>query len=153
MARYTLGRRRAVRLSWYVLSAGYSVLYILVFGSLAGPYGLSIWWLAVVELTATVPYTLGVARVVEALVDRRPQLAVRWSLVAGAGYFAPDVFILTATRHLPAWLVAGVLCWATATTTVALHSLRGRIRARRQTRAAYRPVLAREDPATVVTEQ
>ena len=134
-----------------MLSAGYSVLYILVFGSLAAPYGLPIWGLAAVELTATVPYTLGVARMVEALVDRRPQLAVRWSLVAAAGYFAPDVFILTATRRPPAWLVAGVVCWATVTTTIALHSLRGRIRTRRRARAA--PMSRCEDPATVVTEQ
>jgi hypothetical protein len=131
MARKSLGRRRAVRLSWYAASVAYSGIYILLAARIAGPYGLPVSWFIAVELVATVPYTLGVARLVEALVDRRTEAAIRWGMLAGAGFFAPDVFILAATPHRPAWLVALVLTWITISSSLAARSLRERIRARR----------------------
>lgn len=153
MARKFLGRRRAVRLSWYVASAAYSGIYILLAARIAGPYGLPVGWFIAVELVATVPYTLGVARLVEALVDRRLEVALRWGLVGGAGFFAPDLFILLATPHRPVWLVALVLCWILISSTIAVRSVRQRVRARRAGRAALsRPVVEGaldDDPATV----
>lgn len=131
MARKFLGRRRAVRLSWYAASAAYSGVYILLASKIAGPYGLPVPWFVAVELVATVPYTLGVARLVEALVDRRMEAAVRWGAVGGAGFLAPDVFILVATPHRPAWLIALVLVWISVSSALAVRSLRERIRARR----------------------
>jgi hypothetical protein len=123
---------RRAKLAWYVASSVYSLVYILLAARIAGPYGLPVLWFAAVEILATFPYTLGVGKVIDAVVARRPEAALRWGMVAMAGFLAPDVFILLATPRRPWWLVVVVAAWVAVTATLAARSLTARIAARRK---------------------
>jgi hypothetical protein len=122
---------RLVKLTWYTVSALYALLRVALAARFAGPYGLSVPWFAVVELTSTVPYAVGVARTVAALADRRLDRALRWGPIAFAGWIAPDLFVLATTHRPPVWLVVVVLVWLSISGVLGVRSLTTQIRTRR----------------------
>lgn len=121
---------RNAKLAWYVGSIVYSAVYILLAARIAGPYGLPVFWFAVVEIVSTVPYTYGIGKVIDALIAGKRELALRWGMVGLAGFLAPDVFILVATPRRPWWLVVVILAWVSLSAALTIRSLRQRIRAR-----------------------
>ena len=57
-----------------------------------------------------------------ALVDRRPARAWGLSAVVAVCFFAPDLFLVTTTRHVPAYVYAVLGVYLTVSTIVAVSS-------------------------------
>ncbi len=129
-------RRRHLERGWYAASALYSVFRIALAKGFVEQYGLNVAAFAAVEVIATIPYAIGVAKLVGALVDRRRSAALRWGLVASAGFLAPDVFTLATTRHAPWWLIAIISVWLAGAAVAGVIRIRGDVRKSAARRAA-----------------
>ena len=123
-------RRRRLELGWYGVSALYSVLRIVLAKQFIEEYGLNVAGFALVEVVATFPYAIGTAKLVGALADREHRRALRWALIAGAGFLAPDLFILATTRHAPWWVYAIVGAWLVAAATLGTRKVRDEVSTR-----------------------
>jgi hypothetical protein len=98
---------------WYALSLAYCATRVYLANRYVRPYGLNIGVFATVEILASIPYAIGTAKLVSALADRRSAAAARWGLLASAGFFAPDLFMLLSTDEAPSWLTSVLLGWLT----------------------------------------
>ncbi len=131
----TLQRKWAGRL-WIAGSLGYAAFRVWLARHFLADKGLNVWAFAVVELAATVPWAVGSARAVLAIVDRQRRAAMWWSLLAGAGFLAPDVYVLFATSQRPRWLIPVVVTWAVFAAAFAVHGLATDVRTRRAARTS-----------------
>ena len=124
-------KRKWVEWAWYAVSGLYSLFRVILADHTVVKYGVNIWVFAIVEFGATIPYAVGTARVVTSLLDRDQPAALRWALVASAGFFAPDVYTLAAARSAPWWIYAVVITWMSVATVIAIRSVRSNLRQRR----------------------
>jgi len=92
-------RRRTIEASWV---AGVLVFVIARFAiayTTLSKYGLTVWVFGFLDIATAVPYAIGTARLVTSLVDRKPQAAARWGIIACASFLAPYVWVGWAGRH------------------------------------------------------
>ena len=123
--------QRRVERAWVIANLGYSVLRILFYRQLLADRGLNVWAYVLVELSATLPWSIGSARLVMALAARSRSLALRWGAVATIGFIAPDVFILTTTDRVPPWIYVVIFAWIVVAGALAVRRIRSAVRARR----------------------
>jgi hypothetical protein len=126
-----LARRVWAGRLWIAGSIGYAAFRVWLARQFLADKGLDVWKFAVVELVATVPWAVGSGRAVLAVVDRQRRAAAWWSLLAAAGFFAPDVYVLLATSERPEWLVPALVVWASIAAAVAVRGLVKDVRTRR----------------------
>jgi hypothetical protein len=138
----TVSKRKWVERAWYAVSALYSLFRVILADHTVTEYGVNIWVFAIVEFGATVPYAIGTARVVTSLLDHDRPAALRWALVASAGFFAPDIYTLAAARSAPWWISAVIVTWMTVAAVIAVRSLRSNVRQRRAAAGASTGSLA-----------
>ena len=86
--------RRYVEISWVVTIVLFTLVRLLVARETLQSYGLNIWVFGVIDLVTAVPYAVGVAKVVEGLIDRRPGTTTGWAVVACVSFLAPYLYIL-----------------------------------------------------------
>jgi hypothetical protein len=105
------GRRKALERLWVVAGVSYGVFRVFVANATVKKYGVNIWAFAVVEIGSSFPYSLGTARVVGAIVDRKRQTVVQWGLISLACFAAPEAFILITGHNMPrsVYVVIGVI--------------------------------------------
>ena len=127
--------RRRLEWAWYGISLLYCCVRVYLADRYVRRYGLDVPAFAVVEFSSTVPYAVGTARLVGALVDRAMRRATFWGLVASAGFVAPDLFTLVTADRTPGWLVAVIVVWLCGATVLAVHRLRKSVVERRRRRA------------------
>lgn len=114
---------------WYAASIGYDVLWIGVFGTLLSPYGVNIAVLAVIVICCTVPYAIGTAQLVRAVIEKRSHDAIKWGLLVSAAFFAPDVYVLASSgRRMPWYLLVGFITWVSVAATIGTRHLLAKIR-------------------------
>lgn len=111
----------------------YAFIRIVLADKFLVKYGLNIYAFAAIELVSTPIDAIGVSRTVRALVDSRRSSALRWMMVAIAGYTAPDAYVVIAARQVPTSLYLGVLAWAVLATMLGVRRLRRQIKASRRT--------------------
>jgi hypothetical protein len=121
---------------WVLGSVAYGGLRIFIADHTVRRYGVNIWAFAVVELSTSWFYGLSTARLVGALVDRQGRLAARWSLLAAATFLAPETFILLTGRQMPVVVYVVVAALLSVLGTLAVLSLRRRVRATRVAKEA-----------------
>lgn len=92
-------RRRFLETSWILGVVGFTVARLLVAQETLAQYGLNIWIFGVIDLVTAVPYAVGVARVVGAVVDRQARVAGWWLVIAVASFLAPYVYVAVAGRN------------------------------------------------------
>jgi hypothetical protein len=127
-------RRRLLERIWVIGSVAYGGLRIFVADRTVKRYGVNIWGFAVVELSTAWLYGLATARVVGAFVDRNARLAGRWGVLAAATFLAPETFVLLTGRRMPTVVYVVILALLTILGTLAVVSLRRRVRATRAAR-------------------
>jgi hypothetical protein len=105
------GRRKALERLWVVAGVSHGVFRVFVANATVKKYGVNIWAFAVVEIGSSFPYSLGTARVVGAIVDRKRQTVVQWGLISLACFAAPEAFILITGHNMPrsVYVVIGVI--------------------------------------------
>lgn len=91
--------RRYLTISWVVTIVLFTLARWVVARSTLERYGLNVWAFGVVDLVTAVPYAVGVAKVVTAVVDRHLSQASWWAVVAGASFLAPYAYVAWAGRE------------------------------------------------------
>lgn len=91
-------RRKVFELSWVAGVVAFTLFRLLVAKETLAQYGLNIWIFGVIDVVTAVPYAVGVARVVGAMVDRQATVATGWLLVAAASFVAPYAYVAAAGR-------------------------------------------------------
>lgn len=86
--------RRYAEISWVVTIVLFTLGRLVVAKATLSEYGLNIWVFGVIDVVTAVPYAVGVAKVVEGMIDRRPGAASGWAVVAAASFLAPYLYIL-----------------------------------------------------------
>jgi hypothetical protein len=143
--------RRLLERGWILVSTAYGGLRIFVADHTIARYGVNIWAFATVELTSSLFYGVGTARVVGALIDRRMRAALPWAGVAAVGFASPETFVLLTGNDMPVTVYLALVSLLAMFGTIGMLSLVRRVRvgrARRliETRALDGPV---EGPAGV----
>jgi hypothetical protein len=130
----SIQKRDLVRYIWVGVSLGYAALRILLAQEFLAEHGLNIWAFAIVELVSTVPWAVGSARAVTALIDKNSRRATGWAAVASAGFLAPEVFVLIATDRPPKWLPWVLALWVGVAGLLAVRRIIREVRQRRDAR-------------------
>ena len=101
--------RQLVTVSWVVTIVGFTLARFFVARETLEGYGLNIWVFGFIDLVTALPYAIGVARVVTAMIDRNPAGASRWAAVAAAsaqGGIDPFVFRIRAGDGSQRWIMS-----------------------------------------------
>ena len=85
--------RKYLTISWVVSIVLFTLFRLWVARVTLQKYGLNIWIFGAIDLVTAVPYAVGVARVVTAMIDRRPGSAGGWSTVAVGSFLAPYLYV------------------------------------------------------------
>ncbi len=85
--------RRRLELSWVLGVVLFTVARLVVARETLGQYGLNIWVFGVIDLVTAVPYAVGTAKLVGAMVDRNGRSAGGWAAVAGISFIAPYLYV------------------------------------------------------------
>jgi hypothetical protein len=85
-------------LGWVVTIVAFTIARFFVAKGTLEAYGLNLWVFGIIDIVTAVPYALGVAHVVGALVDRQPARAGRWGTVALVSFLAPYLYVGWAGR-------------------------------------------------------
>ena len=105
--------RRYLEVSWVLGVVAFTVARLVVAHETLEEYGLNIWIFGIIDLATAVPYAIGVAKVVEALIDRRPGTASGWAMVACVCFLAPYLYIVWVGKDVSfppiVYVVLGVL--------------------------------------------
>jgi hypothetical protein len=104
-------RRRNLERLWILVGVSYGIFRVIIANATVKKYGVNIWAFAVIEIGSSFPYSLGTARLVGALVDRKRQQALKWGVVSLVCYAAPEAFILITGHNMPreVYIVIGVI--------------------------------------------
>lgn len=81
------------------------------------------------DIGTAVPYAIGIARLVSSLVDRRPQAAARWGIVASVSFMAPYVWLLWRGREgqFPTMVYVAIALFVVCLGANAIWSVRRRV--------------------------
>lgn len=105
--------RQRLEISWVIGIVAFTLLRFFVAKETLEQYGLNIWIFGFIDLITAVPYAIGTARVVGAIVDRDLPSASKWAGIAAVSFFAPYAYILwagqDATFPTTVYVVLGVL--------------------------------------------
>jgi hypothetical protein len=96
---------------WYAASLTYCGVRVYLADRYLRDHGLNVAVFAAIEFAATLPYAIGSARAVGAIVRHDTRRALLWALVASAGFVAPDVYLLATTDEPPRWLELVIGVW------------------------------------------
>lgn len=150
--RPTRGRpllRRYLTVSWIVTILVFTVVRLVVARGTLEKYGLNIWVFGALDLATAVPYAVGVARVVTALVDRQVRQAGRWAMVAVVAFLAPYIYVAWVGKDAqfpPAVYVA----LAVLVVAFGMNAVWGTIRKVRAVRRSESPIRAGERVPEIV---
>ena len=137
--------RQRLELSWVVSIVAFTLARFFVAQGTLERYGLNIWVFGFIDLITAVPYALGTARVVGAIVDRDLPSASSWAIVAGVSFIAPYAYIVwagqDATFPAPVYVVLAVL--------VAIFGANALVSVLRKVRAARGLALSERIPEPV----
>ncbi|MCU1370085.1 MAG: hypothetical protein JWO77_1279 [Ilumatobacteraceae bacterium] len=105
--------RQRLELSWVIGIVVFTLVRFFVARETLEKYGLNIWVFGFIDLITAVPYAIGTARVVGALVDRDLAGASKWAGIAAISFFAPYGYILwagqDATFPTSVYVILGLL--------------------------------------------
>ena len=122
--------RQVLTVWWTIGVVLFTMARFFVARSTLEEYGLNIWVFGFIDLITAVPYALGVAFVVGALVDRRLVDASWWAIVAIASFLAPYLYIAWAGREgtFPTFVWYGLLVLIALFGGNAMWGVRRRVR-------------------------
>ena len=138
--------RRWLERGWIVASTAYGGLRIFVADHTVARYGVNIYAFATVELSSSIVYGLGTAKLVGAVLDRRRKQALRWAAFAAVGFCSPETFVAVTGKHMPPTIYLALATILTTMGTVGVVTLVRRIRLARAAAA-----LPAGEPAVAIT--
>ena len=121
-------RRRVLERYWFAAAMLYALLRVILAERFLVKYGLNIYAFAIIEFVSTPLDAIGVSRTLQALIDSKRSSAMRWMMVALAGYISPDAYVVVATKHVPRSLYLAVLAWVVIGITLGARRLRRQVK-------------------------
>lgn len=112
-------------------NVGYDVLHTAVMIGVFHRYGLDPWVYVLYIVGFSVGFAWSSLALIGALVDRRPRRAWPISAVTVVCFFAPELFLLTTTHHVPRYVYVLLGGYVACSSTLAAVALVRRYRARR----------------------
>jgi hypothetical protein len=135
----TSNRRKNLERLWIVVGVAYGVARVFIAYKTVKQYGVNIWAFGVIEIGGSFPYSLGIARLVENLVDHNREGAVRWGVLALICYAAPEAFILLTGDDMPVEVYVTIAIILTVLGTIAVLGIVRRVRTSRRVRTTPDP--------------
>jgi hypothetical protein len=135
-------RRRQLEATWVVGVVLFTLArFGAAWGALADHPRWSVWTFGVIDIVTAVPYALGTARLVTSLVDRNPQAAARWGIVASGSFLAPYVWLAWVGRDgsLPTVVYVAIVVCVVCFGANAVLSVRRKVREGREEGPAGAP--------------
>jgi hypothetical protein len=129
-------RRKVLERLWVIGTVAYAGLRVILAKATVERYGVNIWVFGAIDVTSSIPYGVGTARLVIAFLDRNMQAAARWGAVSAVCFIAPDLYVMISGHHMPAYLYAIVIGWVTLMSILAVRTVQNRIRQGRAVTAA-----------------
>jgi hypothetical protein len=123
-----------MQLAWFVVVMAWCSVRIIVVAQWLVAYGVDPWMFALIDVGSAIPYAICSARLVGALVDGQPRVAMWWAAPTVATFAAPDVYIFSVGRGMP-WATYVVVA-AVAVVGAAWATRDGRARVRAERAAA-----------------
>ena len=122
--------RRNLTASWVIGVVIFTLARFFVARETLIDYDINIWLFGFVDLVTAVPYALGVAKIVAALVDRDGTSATWWAVVATGSFLAPYAYIAVAGHGaaMPGAVYVALAVLIAVFGTNALWSIRRRVR-------------------------
>lgn len=114
-----------------VANVAYDALHTSVMIGIFHRYGLNPWIYVFYIIGFSVGFAWSSLALVGALVDRQHRRAWRISAVAAVCFFAPELFLITTTRHVPTYIYALFGAYLAGSSTLAVLTLARRYRAKR----------------------
>ena len=99
-------RRRGMRI-WLALVLGWSVLRTFIVGEFFHKYGLDRFQYFLVDFLSSIPYAFCSAHSILALYDKRFKAAYLWISLTVIFFYAPDIYIIRQSHHVPASIYSG----------------------------------------------
>ena len=124
-------RRRILQNAWLFAVAAWACFRIFAVNTWLSQYGVNTTIFAMVEVGSSIPYGIGSARCVTSLIDHRRLPAIWWGVMGVVGFIAPDLYMLTAGKSMPALTYVIIIGLLTVLGTI---SVVGLIRQYRQSR-------------------
>ena len=124
-------RRRILQYAWLFAVAAWACFRIFAVNTWLSQYGVNTTIFAMVEVGSSIPYGIGSARCVTSLIDHRRLPAIWWGVMGVVGFIAPDLYMLTAGKSMPALTYVIIIGLFTILGTI---SVVGLIRQYRQSR-------------------
>lgn len=123
--------RQFLTVSWVVGIVGFTLLRFVVARETLEGYGLNIWVFGFIDLITAVPYAVGVARVVTAMIDKNPTGASGWAAIAAGSFLAPYLYIAWAGQDasFPTTVYVVLVVLMVAFGANAIWSVRRKVRA------------------------
>ena len=130
-------------------NVGYDVLHTAVMIGVFHRYGLDPWVYVLYIVGFSVGFAWSSLALIGALVDRRPRRAWLISAMTVVCFFAPELFLVTTTHHVPRYVYVLLGVYVTGSSTLAAVALVRRYRAGRSPAAplADAPAGSPEAPA------
>jgi hypothetical protein len=128
-------RRRQLEATWVVGVVLFTLArFGAAWGALADHPRWSVWTFGVIDIVTAVPYALGTARLVTSLVDRNPQAAARWGIVASGSFLAPYMWLAWVGRDgsLPTVVYVAIVVCVVCFGANAVLSVRRKVREGRE---------------------
>ena len=135
--------RQRLELSWVISIVLFTLARFFVARGTLEQYGLNIWVFGVIDLVTAIPYAIGTARVVGAIVDKDLAADSRWAGIAAVSFFAPYGYILWAGQDaaFPTSVYVVLAVLITIFGANALWSVIRKVRAARAAHAAAHTVV------------
>jgi hypothetical protein len=94
-------RRKGIRI-WLVLVLIWSLARSIVVTRVFEQYGLNPALYFVIDFLSSIPYAYASAQTLLAFIDRQGNRALAWGLLTVVTFYLPDIYIVIASKHVPA---------------------------------------------------
>lgn len=124
-------RRERLHFAWFTAVMLYAALRIVLITLFLEKYGVNPWIFGVIEVSSSIPYAIGSARFVTALVDGDNHGARVSAMVGLLGFVAPDAYILLSGTHVPGYVYVVIGTVIVISVFTAFFSIRSKVRSAR----------------------
>lgn len=123
-------RSKYTEFTWYFLVLGWAVIRTFLVKEIFQRNGVSPFIYLVIDLAASVPYAKYTHKLAISYLDKDWKLFKVSLLISVATFYAPDIYILAAARHVPTSIYFGFFLVLAAFSTAAIVSVLKRVKPR-----------------------
>ncbi len=125
--RFGRENRELLERGWVVVTLAYGLIRIALAGAFLTEYGLSVKAFAVVEIVSSLLYGFSGVHLVRAVVASDHRRTSWWTLGALLGFLAPEIYVFSVVRRLPASVIVVLVLIVVVSAVVAFLAMRTKL--------------------------